>query len=141
MKKIIKQEDKMTIVKLIEKGKIYVGKAKVHPEDEDFCNSTVGGIIAESRARAKRHKGKAKEHQKAIDNMIKQIKILEEARDYHLEMEREMNEFSIAYINRKDNFYKLIRKNRENPKDSTDLINSIASKLEEWAKVKNNDNK
>lgn len=137
MRKRIIQKENETVVKLIDGKKAYIGRAKVHPEDVDLANHDTGAIIAEARARVKRHNAKAKEHNDSINKLLKQIKVLEEARDYHLEEANDMNEFVQAYINRKDQFYTMIRKNRENPRGLDEIIESITKRLLEMEEEQN----
>lgn len=44
------KDKKTTIVVMEHKDKLFIGKAKVHPDDEKFASTFVGGELAELRA-------------------------------------------------------------------------------------------
>lgn len=129
MKKIINQEEGKTTVTLYEKGKVYKGTAKVHPDDEDFGNARTGEIIAECRARQVRHAKLAIQRENEIKELLKQIEVLKESRDYHKLESLNRKEFVEAYISKKDMVYKQIRKNRENPEGLIDIVKGIETAL------------
>ena len=135
MNKKITKNGNETIVKIFEGKNIYTGKAKVHPDDINFATDRVGSYIAESRARIKRHNKKAREHQKNIDKLLKEIKILETARDYHLEEEIMLTDFINTYIKRKDEFFNRINENRKNPKKVQEIAESIAQMFDKLNEV------
>lgn len=138
MKKIIKQDGNTVIVKLIDKGKAYIGKAKVHPEDLDLANFKTGLIVAENRAKMKRHDKMVNQRNKEIQDLMKQIAILENSRDYH-KGESEMRKlFEVNYLASKEMFYKKIRKNREENRNLDDIIESIGKGLDKLLETKEN---
>lgn len=133
MRKRIRTKDNVTIVKLIDnKGRVFIGKAKVHPDDLDFASDRTGEIIAENRARIQRHQKMAKERQNEIDALKKQIAILESSRDYHLAEIPERVQFMEAYLDRKSDFYKKVRKVRQNPNGLGDIIASLEGTFDEY---------
>ncbi|MBO5424216.1 MAG: hypothetical protein J6A25_01745, partial [Lachnospiraceae bacterium] len=77
----------------------------------------------------------AKARNRQIQKMMKEIKILEQSRDYHIAEKALKEEFLQLYIDKKDAFYKQIRKIRSNPNSMTDTLNSIENLL---SKLKEN---
>ena len=70
-----------------------------------------------------------------IDKLLKEIKILETARDYHLEEEIMLTDFINTYIKRKDEFFNRINENRKNPKKVQEIAESIAQMFDKLNEV------
>ena len=62
-------------------------------------------------------------------------KILETARDYHLEEEIMLTDFINTYIKRKDEFFNRINENRKNPKKVQEIAESIAQMFDKLNEV------
>lgn len=139
MRKIITQDkDKnMTTVKLIDGKDVYIGKTKVHPEDMDLASDRTGVTIAENRARLSRHEKLVKKRNKEIDLLLKQIKILEDSRDFHIVEAKTRKEFEENYLKSKETFYKRIRKNRAEGRGLNDIIESLVKAVDEFEKTQN----
>ena len=87
------------------------------------------------KAKINRHDKIAKARNRQIQKLMKEIKILEQSRDYHIAEKALKEEFLQLYIDKKDAFYKQIRKIRSNPNSMTDTLNSIENLL---SKLKEN---
>lgn len=138
MRKFIKNKKDMTIVKLIDKnGKVFIGRAKVHPDDVDFANSRTGAIIAENRARIKRHEKMVNQRAKEIQDLMKQIRILEDSLCYHSKEIDVRREFEESYLSSKEKFYKQVRKNRKDGRGLNDILESLSKAVDKLEEVKN----
>ncbi len=135
MRKIVIQKENETVVKLLDGKKTYIGRAKVHPEDEAISSARTGAAIAETRAKIKRHKSIAKQRAKEISDLEKQIEILKASKEYH-EKEAPLREaFLTEYLAKKEAFFHKLQRIRQNPTRIFETANSLAKALEEW-KVK-----
>ena len=57
---------KEAMFKIIDKGKVFIGKAKAHPEDAEIAGRLTGITIAEFRARIKREDSKCRESKRRL---------------------------------------------------------------------------
>lgn len=135
MFKKINIQEKSVVVELKDKGETYKGIAKIHPDDVDFQSKETGIQIATMKAKINRHDKIAKARNRQIQKLMKEIKILEQSREYHIAEKALKEEFLQLYIDKKDAFYKQIRKIRSNPNSMTDTLNSIENLL---SKLKEN---
>lgn len=100
--------------KIIEKGKVYLGKAKIHPDDLIIATEYTGLTIAEFRARIKREKCKMNVAKKEMNKLKNKLNDMEK---YYKERESRYIELTNVledYIKSKEDFrQKLIKYQKE----------------------------
>jgi len=106
-------ETGISTVELMEKGKVYRGKAKAHPDDMDVAAQYTGITIAEYRAKIKRQKYKASMAKARMFKLMNEITHLNTVfRNYRQEKDRLENELE-SYIQAKEKFQDGLRAIRD----------------------------
>lgn len=95
---------KEALFKIIDDGKVFIGKAKAHPEDAEIAGRLTGIAIAEFRARIKREESKYKDNKRKAAELRKQLAEVEKNMDFYEKrkscLETELN----AYLTHKATF-------------------------------------
>lgn len=93
-----------------EKGRIFKGTAKIHPDDQEFAAELTGIQIAAYRANIKREKHKINSTRNKIRKLENEIKNLEFYVVEHLDNYYTLKDELKGFIKSKDNFYESLKK-------------------------------
>lgn len=101
---------------IYEKGEVYTGIARLHPDDVDFGTEFTGLTIAETRAKIKRSSAKSKKVEKEIRKLLAKVGELDNQL-FLQEQQTEALKFGLKYfIGGKEQLMQKIRKNRKKDK-------------------------
>ena len=106
---------KEALFKIIDNGKVYIGKAKAHPEDAEIAGRLTGTTIAEFRALIKREEDKYKTAKKKADNLKKQLAEAERSMSFYAERKNGLEVDLNSFLRHKATFqrrYKNLTKKR-----------------------------
>ena len=107
MKKITiyDKEKGQAIFKIIEDGRCYIGKSKVHPDDKEMASELTGLTIAEYRAKIKRQVAKLAEANKKRIELEAQLKEVNNYYKDRLTTIISLTEELETFISDKEKFY------------------------------------
>ena len=107
---------KEAMFKIIDKGKVFIGKAKAHPEDAEIAGGLTGITIAEFRARIKREDSKCRESKRKVEQLKKKLAEAERLVEFYANRKSCLETDLKAYIAHKTTFqrrYKNMKNRRE----------------------------
>ena len=106
---------KEAIFKIIDKNKVFIGKAKAHPEDAEIAGRLTGVTIAEFRARIKREDSKYRESKRKVEQLKRELAEAERNVEFYANRKSCLETDLETYLNHKDTFQRRY-KNMKNRK-------------------------
>lgn len=107
---------KEAMFKIIDKGKVFIGKAKAHPEDAEIAGRLTGITIAEFRARIKREDSKYRESKRKVEQLKKELAEAERNVEFYANRKSCLETDLKAYLTHKATFqrrYKNMKNRRK----------------------------
>lgn len=107
---------KEAIFKIIDKDKVFIGKAKAHPEDVEIAGRLTGVTIAEFRARIKREDSKCRESKRKVEQLKKELAEAERNVEFYANRKSCLETDLKAYLTHKATFqrrYKNMKNRRK----------------------------
>lgn len=107
---------KEAMFKIIDKGKVFIGKAKAHPEDAEIAGRLTGVTIAEFRARIKREDSKCRESKRKVEQLKKELAEAERNVEFYANRKSCLETDLKAYLTHKATFqrrYKNMKNRRK----------------------------
>lgn len=100
---------KEALFKIIDHGKVYIGKAKAHPDDLEIAGRLTGTTIAEFRARIKREEDKYKTSKRNVEVLKKQLEEAEKTMKFYEERKNCLETSLESYLKHKATFQRRYR--------------------------------
>lgn len=107
---------KEAIFKIIDKDKVFIGKARAHPEDVEIAGRLTGITIAEFRARIKREDSKCRESKRKVEQLKKELAEAERNVEFYANRKSCLETDLQSYITHKTTFqcrYKNMKNRRK----------------------------